>query len=77
MLTKLSHKIFLFINRLFDLKSKSADMGELEREIEALQFDDISKGKENIKEDFLRLRDDFAKSFLEAKNKLQYGGCLS
>lgn len=52
------------------------DMVDLLEQIRSLDFDDISKGKENLRGDSMKLRNDFMKATMEAKRKLQYEGCL-
>lgn len=65
--------------RAFDMRKRMPDdkeLKELMKEIERLEFDDISKGKENIRKDFLNLGEDFKKSSMLAKEKLEKEGCL-
>ena len=49
---------------------------DLWKEIQALDFDGISKGKENLRGDRMKLRNDFKKATAEAKRKLQHGESL-
>ena len=72
-------RIFHIIFMSFDLRSyvpRDKEMEELMDIIVELEFDGVSKGKENIRKDFHRLSSDFKKSTLEAKNKLEKEGCL-
>lgn len=43
---------------------------DLWEEIQALDFDSISKGKKNLRGDRMKLRNDFKKATAEAKRKL-------
>lgn len=63
----------------FELRSnvpKDKEMKELMDLIVELEFDGVSKGKENIRKDFHRLGSDFKKSTLEAKRRLEKEECL-
>lgn len=49
---------------------------DLWKKIQALDFDGISKGKENLCGDSMKLKNDFIKATAEAKRKLQHGESL-
>lgn len=73
-------KIFHIIYRSFNLRSNAPEDKEMEdlmKSIINLEFDSVSKGKENIRGDIYRFGSDFKKSVFEAKEKLEKEGCLS
>ena len=72
-------KLLSVIANAFYIKRKpdAPDMVDLLEQIQSLDFDDISKGKENLRGDSVNLRNDFTKATMEAKRKLQCEGCLS
>ena len=64
----------------FDIRAncpKDEEMKILMKEIQRLEYDDVTKGKESMKNDFLSFKEDFRKSVLTAKRKVEKGGCLA
>lgn len=67
------------ISMSFDLRPsvpKDKEMEELMDIIIELEFDGVSKDKENIRKDFHKLGSDFKKSTLKAKRRLEKEECL-
>lgn len=65
-------RVIRIIFSSFDVREycpKDEGMKNLMKEIQHLEYDGVTKGKENMRNDFYKLRNDFLKSVLGAKEK--------
>ncbi len=80
MANKRIKRIIHVIFTSFDIRTdcpKDEEMESLMKKIQRLEYDDVTKGKERMRNDFLAFREDFRKSVLTAKRKVGKGGCLA
>ena len=67
-------RVIRIIFSSFDLREycpEDKGMKSLMNEIQHLEYDGVTKGKENMRNDFYKLRNDFLKSVLDAKEKTE------
>lgn len=76
----MSRRVFNIIRNAFGLKGyvpSDKDFKDMYKSISSLEFDGISKGKENLRGDVYNLNRDFRKSVDDAKSQMTEKGCLA
>lgn len=71
----MSRRVFNIIRNAFGLKGyvpSDKDFKDMYKSISSLEFDGISKGKENLRGDVYNLDRDFRKSVDDAKSQMTY-----
>ena len=76
---KKKKKLLGSVYTAFNLRRKASDplLAGIRKSIWEVEYLDVASGKDNMRKDIYRLRQDFKKAISEASDKIEKGECLS